>query len=150
MAKDLDVSEPTSCCRALCADGAYCHNCDLLMGLDGLHVTAVNREPKLLTVTIESAPVPTGCPTCGTVAEAHSRRVVRLVDAPCFDTPVVLIWRKRRYRCREDACEVRTFTEQVPDLVRPRGLLTTRAARWAITQIPDFGHFVRLGGWPGR
>lgn len=28
-----------------------------------------------------------------------------------------------------------TFTEQVPDLVRPRGLLTTRAARWAIGQI---------------
>lgn len=70
-----------------------------------------------------------------TVAEAHSRRAVRLVDAPCFDTPVVLIWRKRRYRCREDACDVWTFTEQVPDLVRPRGLLTTRAATWAITQI---------------
>lgn len=135
IAKDPDVSEPTSCCRALCTSGAYCHNCDLLLGLDGLHVTAVRREPELLTVTIESAPAPTGCPTCGTVAEAHSRRVVRLVDAPCFDTPVVLLWRKRRYRCREDACPVRTFTEQVPDLVRPRGLLTTRAARWAITQI---------------
>ncbi len=105
------------------------------MGLEGLHVTAVRREPDLLTVTVESGPVPTGCPTCGTVAEAHSRRVVRLVDAPCFDTPVVLIWRKRRYRCREGACEMATFTEQLPDLVRPRGLLTTRAARWAIGQI---------------
>jgi transposase len=62
-------------------------------------------------------------------------RAVRLVDAPCFDTPVVLLWRKRRYRCREDACAMRTFTEQEPDLVRPRGLLTTRAARWTIRQI---------------
>ncbi|WP_237770215.1 helix-turn-helix domain-containing protein [Ornithinimicrobium sp. CNJ-824] len=129
------MSEPTSCCRALGTGGAYCHNCDLLVGLDGLHVTDVRRDPELLTVTVESAPAPAGCPGCGTVAEAHSRRAVRLVDAPCFDTPVVLLWRKRRYRCREDACEVRTFTEQVPDLVRPRGLLTTRAARWAITQI---------------
>ncbi len=135
ISKDLDVNQPTSCCRALGTGGAYCHNCDLLVGLDGLHVTDVRREPELLTVTIESAAEPAGCPTCGTVAEAHSRRVVRLVDAPCFDTPVVLLWRKRRYRCREDACEVRTFTEQVPDLVRPRGLLTTRAARWAIRQI---------------
>ncbi len=135
ISKDLDVNQPTSCCRALGTGGAYCHNCDLLVGLDGLHVTDVRREPELLTVTIESAAEPAGCPTCGTVAEAHSRRVVRLVDAPCFDTPVVLLWRTRRYRCREDACEVRTFTEQVPDLVRSRGLLTTRAARWAIAQI---------------
>jgi len=91
IAKALDVNHPTSCCRALSTGGAYCHNCDLLVGLDGLHVTAVRRDPELLTVTVESAPVPTGCPACGTVAEAHSRRVVRLVDAPCFDTPVVLI-----------------------------------------------------------
>ncbi|MFK5585138.1 ISL3 family transposase [Ornithinimicrobium sp. LYQ131] len=100
-----------------------------------MHVTDVRRDPDLLTVTVESAPAPTGCPSCGVVAEAHSRRTVRLVDAPCFATPVVLIWRKRRYRCREGGCEVKTFTEQSPDLVRPRGLLTTRAARWAIRQI---------------
>ncbi|WP_156875800.1 hypothetical protein [Ornithinimicrobium pekingense] len=50
------MSEPTSCCRALCTGGAYCHNCDLLVGLDGLHVTAVDRAPDLLTVTVESAP----------------------------------------------------------------------------------------------
>ncbi|QFG70372.1 ISL3 family transposase [Ornithinimicrobium pratense] len=98
-------------------------------------MTAIDRAPDLLTVTVESAPARVGCPTCGTVAEAHSRRAVRLVDAPCFDTPVVLLWRKRRYRCREDACAVRTFTEQAPDLARPRGLLTTRAARWAIRAI---------------
>ena len=118
IAKDLDVTEPTSCCRALGTGGTYCHNCDLLVGLDGLHVTAVDRAPDLLTVSVESAPAPVGCPTCGTVAEAHSRRVVRLVDAPCFDTPVVLLWRKRRYRCREDACAMGTFTEQEPDLAR--------------------------------
>ena len=90
--KDLDVNQPTSCCRAQGTAGAYCHNCDLLLGLAGLHVTGVHREPGLLTVTVEAAPGPVGCPTCGTVAEAHSRRAVRLVDAPCFDTPVVLIW----------------------------------------------------------
>src|SRR5699024_10317508 len=79
--KDLDVNQPTSCCRAQGTAGAYCHNCDLLLGLAGLHVTGVHREPGLLTVTVEAAPGPVGCPTCGTVAEAHSRRAVRLVDA---------------------------------------------------------------------
>lgn len=129
------MSEPTSCCRAPGAGGAYCDNCDLLLGLDGLHVLAVERAPDLLTVTLESAPTRVGCPGCGVIAESHGRRVVRLVDAPCFTTPVVLIWRKRRYRCREALCETGTFTEQDPDLARPRGLLTTRAARWAIGQI---------------
>ena len=47
--KDLDVPEPTSCCRALCADGPYCHNCDLLVGLDGYHVLDVARGPDGLT-----------------------------------------------------------------------------------------------------
>ncbi len=47
----------------------------------------------------------------------------------------MLLWHKRRYRCREDACEKVTFTEQELDLARPRGLLTTRAARWTIAQI---------------
>ena len=135
IAKALDVNQPTSCCRGRSAGGTYCTNCDLLVGLEGLHVTAVRREPELLSVTIESAPVPAGCPSCGVVAESLGRRVVRLVDAPCFTTPVVLLWRKDRYRCREDLCEVVTFTEQEPDLVRPRGLLTTGAARWAIGQI---------------
>ena len=31
--------QATSCSRALCVDGAYCHNCDLLVGLEGLHLT---------------------------------------------------------------------------------------------------------------
>lgn len=135
ISKDLDVNHPTSCCRAQGTGGAYCDSCDLFLGLGGLHVLAVERSPDLLTVTVESAPGPVGCPSCGVVAEALGRRVVRLIDAPCFTTPVVLLWRKRRYRCREDACAMVTFTEQVPDLARPRGLLTTRAARWAITQI---------------
>ena len=47
IAKDLDVPEPTSCCRALGTAGAYCHNCDLLLGLEGLHVTAVDRGEDL-------------------------------------------------------------------------------------------------------
>ncbi|WP_158288584.1 transposase family protein [Ornithinimicrobium flavum] len=135
ISKDLDVNHPTSCCRAPGAGSAYCDSCDLFLGLDGLHVLAVERSPNLLTVTVESAPGPAGCPTCGVLAEAVGRRTVRLIDAPCYTTPVVLLWRKRRYRCREDACERVTFTEQEPDLARPRGLLITRAARWAIGQI---------------
>ena len=72
-------------------------------------------------MTVESASQPTGCRGSGTVAVAHSRRVVRLVDAHAWRPPVVLLWRKRRYRSREDSCEVATLIGQVPDLVQPRG-----------------------------
>ena len=81
ISKDLDVNHPTSCCRAPGAGSAYCDSCDLFLGLDGLHVLAVERSPNLLTVTVESAPGPAGCPTCGVLAEAVGRRTVRLIDA---------------------------------------------------------------------
>ena len=52
------MSEPTSRCRA---DGGYCDRCDLLVGLEGLHVLAVERDPRdRLAVTVESAPEPVG------------------------------------------------------------------------------------------
>ena len=54
------MTEPTSCCSAL---GGYCDRCDLLVGLDGLHVTAVDRDDDgALTVTVESEPAADGLP----------------------------------------------------------------------------------------
>jgi transposase len=38
MTRTSTMSEPTVCCRV---PGGYCDRCDLLVGLDGLHVTAV-------------------------------------------------------------------------------------------------------------
>jgi len=74
------MAEPTLCCRAL---GGYCDRCDLLVGLDGLHVVAVERDSgDRLTVTVESAPEPMGCRSCGVVARGHGRVGVGLVDAP--------------------------------------------------------------------
>ncbi len=35
------MPEPTSCCRA---SGGYCVRCDVLVDLDGLHVTAVECD----------------------------------------------------------------------------------------------------------
>ena len=95
------MSEPTLCCRAL---GGYCDRCDLLVGLDGLHVTAVERDDGGgLTVTVESAAAPMGCRSCGVVAHAHGRVEVRLVDAPAMGRPVRIRWRKRRCCARTRA-----------------------------------------------
>jgi transposase len=116
---------------------SYCSRCDLLVGLDGLHVTVVefDREVGLLTVRVESARAPMGCTSCGAVAHSHGRSDVTLVDAPCFDRPVRLIWRKRTWRCEEPSCPTKVFTEQDEQVARPRALLTVRACWWAINQI---------------
>ncbi len=95
------MSEPTACTAARCHhDSVYCSRCDLLVGLDGLHVLGVERhdDAGVLGVVVESPPVPMGCRSCGVVAHSHGRRDVTLVDAPCFDRPVRLVRRKRTWR----------------------------------------------------
>jgi transposase len=132
------VSEPTACSAARCHDDSpYCSRCDLLVGLDGLHVLSVERDDDegLLRIVVESPQDPMGCHTCGVVAESHGRRNVHLVDAPCFDRPVQLIWRKRTWRCEEPSCPTKVFTEQVHHVAAPRALLTRRACWWAINQL---------------
>lgn len=127
------MSEPTSCCRAA---GGYCDRCDLLVGLDGLHVIAVDCDDgRGVTVTVESAPEPMGCRSCGVIAHAHGRVEVRLVDAPAMGRPVRIRWRKRRWVCPDPGCPVGSFVEQDEDIAAPRALLTTRACWWAIEQI---------------
>jgi hypothetical protein len=70
------VADSMSCSRASGEDvsGLYCSCCDLLVGLPGLHVVAVELARSRLTVTVESAPGPVGCPEGGSVATSHGRR----------------------------------------------------------------------------
>jgi transposase len=76
---------------------------DELLGLDGVHLLALNRsEPStdsdaehprgLLRLTVETErPEVVACRDCGVLAADHGRREHRLADAPCFGTPVQLI-----------------------------------------------------------
>src|SRR4051794_36186256 len=111
------MSEPTVCAAACCrstrassaADG-YCVYCDLLVGLPALHVVAVKgvqgRRGETLLVSVESAAAVMGCPRCGVVARSHGRRIVELIDTPCFGRPVRLRWRKRTWTCPDPARQV--------------------------------------------
>lgn len=78
------MSEPTARTAVRCHSlTGYCSRCDLLVGLDGFHVTAVevDHDVGLLIVRVESTQRPMGCPACGVVAHSHGRRDVTLVDA---------------------------------------------------------------------
>jgi transposase len=67
---------------------------------------------------------------CGVVARAHGRRQHLLHDAPFGHRQVVVVWRKRVWRCDEPACPTGTWTE-VHALAEPRPVLTNRAIGWA-------------------
>lgn len=132
------MSQPTACAAAR-SDSCYCSRCDLLVGLDGVHVLDVTehdgRRGPFLRVVVESPARVEACRACGVVARSHGRRDVRLVDVPCFGRPVELVWRKRTWRCAEPGCSAGTFTEQNEQIAAPRALLTRRACWWAIAQL---------------
>jgi transposase len=120
-------------------DGCYCTRFDLLVGLEGLHVVAVEvvtiKPGSRSRVEAESPSRVEGCRCCGVLARSHGRRMVRLIDTMCFGRPVELCGRKRVWRCEEPDCPAGAFTEQDDTVARPRAPLTTRACWWAIRQL---------------
>lgn len=75
------------------------------------------------------------CPGCGVIATGHGRIVGDMLGAPWAGRPVSARLRKRRWICLEEGCTVVSFLEQNPAVCASRGLLTTRAIRWAIGQL---------------
>lgn len=65
---------------------------------------------------------------CGVVSPSHGRRNVKLIDVPCFGRPVRVVWLKRTWRCVEEDCATKSFTEQHDGVAGPRALLTIRAS----------------------
>ena len=109
------MTGPTASSGA-CSDEFSSSRCDLLVGLDGLHVTAVEevigRHGPFLRGRVQSRARVQGCRVCGVVMRSHDRRDVRLIGTPCFGPPVELTWRKRTWRCAELSCPGDVVTEQ--------------------------------------
>ena len=107
-----------------------------LLGLDGFRVLEVTETPEELVVRIETTAAFTGCDGCGIRAEAHDRVEVAVRDLPCFGRPARLVWRKRRWRCRESLCARRTWTETCEQL-DAQVVLTRRAGAEACRQVGE-------------
>lgn len=111
-----------------------CSRCDLLLGLEGVHVEHVHRLDGVLVVTVSTPAQQMGCPECGVIATGRGRRRRVLHDVPGA-TRVRVIWRQRIWRCSDPDCARKTFVEHVPTLVRKRGSITRRVVLWAIRQL---------------
>ncbi len=68
------------------------------------------------------------CPACAVPSRSvHSRYQRHLADLPWGTRAVRIQLTVRKFRCRNQACERRIFTERVPDLVAAYSRHTTVA-----------------------
>jgi transposase len=101
-----------------------------LLGLAGLAVARVEHdaadERVRVVHVVTDASAAACCPDCGTASSSPKAWAsTRPKDLPYGPDPVELVWRKRRWRCDNPACERKTFTEAI-EAVPPRMRTTTR------------------------
>ena len=112
-----------------------------MLGLDGFEVLGAGEYGGELELLVQTTEALVGCPDCGVVATAHGRREHLVRDVSAGGRPVLLVWRKRLWRCAETACPRRTWTETHPD-VAARAALTQRARRWGCREVGQYGRTV--------
>lgn len=116
---------------------------EAMLGLDGFKVLDVREDAAELVITIETTTDVVGCVGCGVRAEAQDRMPIEIRDLPCFGRPVRLVWRKRRWRCRELLCPAKTWTEIDPAAL-PRQLITWRGGIEACRQVGELARPVSM------
>ena len=119
--------------------GAGAEDATLLLSLDGLAVTLVKRiAAETLLVEVATADeTAAACPTCGVISTRVKEYVcTRPRDLPHGRTRLELVWRKRRWYCRESSCGRKSFTESTPAV--PAGArITTRLREHAGDLVVD-------------
>jgi transposase len=128
----------------------------LLLGLEGLACQQVvldgQGQPVAQLVTADERAA--RCPACRVVSSSPKQYVTtRPRDLPHGGRGVQLMWRKRRWRCKNPGCARGSFTESVGS-VPARHRLTTRLRASAGAAVADRGATVEQAGrelglsWP--
>jgi len=107
---------------------------ETLLGLPGMRVLDVVDGDDEFVVTVETAAERAWCPSCGARAEAQDRSLRAVRDLSCFGRPVRLEVRRRRWRCRQQLCTAKTWTEDI-DALDATAVLTRRAGAEACRQV---------------
>jgi len=100
----------------------------MLVGLAGFVAGVSELVDGELWLWVETVADVVGCSGCGTRAVGHGRSVTLVRDLPMAGRPTVLVWSKRRWRCPEADCGMRTWSETTPEIA-PRAALTERPRR---------------------
>lgn len=116
---------------------------EALLGLDGFRVLQVVEVPDEMIITVETTADFVGCSGCGVRAESQDRMPVAIRDLSCFGRPARLVWNKRRWRCREPRCAVKTWTE-FSEHVDAQAVITARAGAEACRQVGELARPVSV------
>ncbi len=73
------------------------------MNRDGFVVFAMMEQDGEPFISVETKTNMVGCGSCGVRAVGHGRSVTQIRDLPSGDRPVRLVWRKRKWICRDPA-----------------------------------------------
>jgi transposase len=93
----------------------------------GLVVDQVLPAPDRVTIVASPQQEGSSCPACARFStHVHSRYRRTLDDLPWQGRPVRLQIQARRFRCLNEACPRRTFTEPLPDIARHAARRTER------------------------
>jgi transposase len=119
----------------------------LLFDLPGfLVLECVELSDDVRQVLIMQSADEHGCPRCGVIAEfVFDEREQRVKDLPFGERRLVVVWRKRRYRCLEQACPQRVFVER-SDEIRLRRRTTERLRRKLATADAECRAYARVAG----
>ncbi len=132
------------------------HGTTLLFDLPGFRVVEcrVEADGERLVVVM-GVGEEHACPGCGVLVggKPYDVRESRIKDLPFGHRPLVVTWRKRRYRCPEAACARRVFTETSEQVPR-RHRLTARlrdklemAASTSARSCADVAREYRVSDW---
>lgn len=100
----------------------------VLFNLSEFKVVAQTMRDGEWWLLVETRLARAGCRSCGVIGIGNGRRRVLVRDLPIAGTPVVLVWAKRTWRCREPLCERGSWSETC-DEIAARASLTERARR---------------------
>jgi len=107
-----------------------------MIGLPDITFLAVEDGPGGVgKIHVEIVARTVACPWCGVPAQEKDRTRVELVDLSLQGRPIRLVWRKRRWMCRDGDCSMGSWTEDDDRIAGPCQLVTSRAARWATRQV---------------
>ncbi len=93
-------------------------------------IECVELDDDARRVVIMQAAAEHGCPRCGVVVggRPYDVRESRVTDLPFGERALVVVWRKRRYRCQVSSCRQKLFVER-SDQIRPRRRSSERLRR---------------------
>jgi transposase len=94
-----------------------------------LHLELLRPDDQQITMLVCTTAQTARCPLCAVPSgQIHSHYVRTLADLPWNGIPVRVRLTIRRFRCRNDTCDRRIFTERLPGIVAPYARRTARCA----------------------